>query len=779
MDRIEFLRQRFISGKKPTVFVDRAKFYTEAMKTTEGEPMILRQAKALKHVLENVPVVIFPEELIVGAMVKDPPGAIMYPEGVGLRIIAELDRIRERKDNPLEISAGDIEVIKNEIAPYWADKSLGAVAEKIAPRFCLDLLYRGAFYVATEIAGISHFSADYSSLLKVGLDGIKEFARRKIEEFENLQITDPEEIEKVLFYRAVEIVCDAVINFAKRYAEKARELAEKESGRRRDELLKIAEICEWVPAKPPRNFWEALQFVWFMQVALHMESYEQGISMGRIDQYLYPYYERDIKSGVLYFDEAVELVSCLWIKTNEIVPLFDELLTIYFAGLPTNQAVTLGGVNEIGEDATNELTFVMLEATKKVALRQPNVHVRISDKSPRTLLEKCAEMILSGINAISLFNDSVIINGWLKLGIPLSDARNYTTVGCVELAPGGKSYDSTDAALFNIAICLELALFNGVTRFGEKIGVEYGEIKSMEELLDCFERQVEKLVKCMILACNSFEVANQIAKPTPLISVCNSKLELGRDITLGSAKYNFSGVQMVGLADVADSLAAIDELVFKKKLLSLQELIEAIRNNFEGYEEIRQILLNKAPKYGRDEIANRYAKIVAEIFAREVMKYRNPRNGWYLPGIYSMSTHVGFGMLTGALPSGRKAGEPLSNGIAPHPHAKSLTSAMRSVVSVDHSLFMNGVSYVITISPNMFKGEEGLEKFISLIEGYFALGGMNCHFNVVDVTKLIDAQKNPEKYRDLLVRVAGFSAYFVDLTKEVQDEIIAKLIEET
>ncbi|MFN3383674.1 MAG: glycyl radical protein [Archaeoglobaceae archaeon] len=779
MDRIGVLKQRFISGKKPTIFVDRAKFYTEAMKATEGEPMILRQAKALKHVLENIPVVIFPEELIVGAMVKDPPGAIMYPEGVGLRVLPELDRIGERKNNPLEISAEDIGIIRNEIAPYWADKSIGAVAEKITPKFCLDLLYRGSFYVATEIAGISHFSVDYPSLLRVGLEGIKEFARKKIEEFENLHLTEPEEIERSLFYRAVEIVCDAVINFARRYAEKARELAEKESGRRRGELLKIAEICEWVPAKPPRNFWEALQFVWFMQVALHMESYEQGISMGRMDQYLYPYYEQDMKSGFLYFDEAVELVSCLWIKTNEIVPLFDELLTIYFAGMPTNQAVTLGGVNERGEDATNELTFIMLEATRRVALRQPNVHVRISEKSPKGLLEKCANLILSGVNMISLFNDSTIINGWLKLGVPLSDARNYTTVGCVELAPGGKSYNSTDAALFNVAICLELALFNGETRFGEKLGVECGEIESMEELLDCFKRQVEKFVKCMILTCNSFEVANQIAKPTPLISVCNSQLEIGKDITLGSAKYNLSGVQMVGLADVADSLAAIDYIVFKKKLVSLQELIEAIRNNFEGYEELRQILVNKAPKYGRDEIANGYAKIVAEIFAREVMKYRNPRSGWYLPGIYSMSTHVGFGMLTGALPSGRKAGEPLSNGIAPHPYAKSLTSAMRGVTSIDHALFMNGVSYIITISPNLFRGSEGLEKLISLIEGYFALGGMNCHFNVVDVSKLIDAQTNPEKYRDLLVRVAGFSAYFVDLTKEVQDEIIAKTIEET
>jgi formate C-acetyltransferase len=776
MDRIERLRTRLLN-RKPKVFVDRARFYTDAMKATEGEPMVIRQAKALKHVLENIPVVIFPDELIVGAMVKDPPSAILYPEGVGLRILPELEGIGKRKDNPLEISDEDVELIRNEIAPYWENRNLGAFAEKITPKFCLELLYKGAFYVATEIAGISHFSADYPFLLEVGLEKIKEFAEKRIYEFENLELTKPEDIEKNLFYKAVAIVCDGVINFAKRYTAKAKELSEEAEGERKEELIKISEICERVPAKPPRNFWEALQFIWFIQIALHMESYEQGISMGRIDQYLYPYYKRDLDSGNLTFDKAVELVGCLWIKTNEIIPLFDELLTIYFAGLPTNQAVTLGGVDVDGEDATNELTFVMLEATRRVALRQPNVHVRISEKTPKELLEKCAEIILSGKNTISLFNDSVIIDGWLNLGVPIEDARNYSTVGCVELSPGGKSYDSTDAALFNIAICLELALFNGETSFGDRVGYEFGKIESMDDILSSFKKQVENLVKCMIITCNCFEVANQVIKPTPLISVCNSNLEIGRDITTGSAKYNFSGVQMVGLSDVADSFAAIDELVFRKRIISLQELLNALRSNFEGYEELRQILLNKAPKYGRDELANHYAKIVAEIFASEVMKYRNSRGGRYLPGIYSMSTHVGFGMLTGALPSGRKAGEPLSNGIAPK-NARSLTTAMRSVASIEQKKFMNGVSYVVNISPNIFRGREGKEKFIALLRGYFELGGMNCHFNVVDASKLIEAQRNPEKYRDLVVRVAGFSAYFVDLTKEVQDEIIRRILEE-
>ncbi|MFQ5999995.1 MAG: formate C-acetyltransferase/glycerol dehydratase family glycyl radical enzyme, partial [Candidatus Bathyarchaeia archaeon] len=580
---------------------------------------------------------------------------------------------------------------------------------------------------------------------------------------------------------------EAVINYAHRYAQKAMEMAKEEKDpTRKEELTKIAEISKRVPAKPPRNFHEALQFVWFTQVALHQENYEQAISMGRIDQYLYPYYKKDVEAGILDFEKAVELVGCLWIKTNEIIPIFDAAVTLYFSGLPTNQALTIGGMNEEGKDATNELTYVMLEATKRVALRQPNVHLRLHKKSPRKLLEAFAEVTLSGTNNVAIFNDETIIEAMVRKKVSLKDARNYSTIGCVEPGPFGKSFTSSDAALFNLPICLELALNNGVSSvLGEKVGLETGNplnFETINDVIEAFRKQVSYLVRHMTIGSNCSEIANQVIKPTPLLSLCvEGPFEAGRDITTGSARYNFTGVQGVGLADVADSLAALDQIVFQEKRMDMKELLEALRKNFEGYEELRQLLINRVPKYGNDDdLVDKYAQLAAKIYSEEVEKYRNVRNGWFIPGMYSMTTHIGFGFFTGPLPSGRKLNEPLSNGISPSASSdrKGLTAAMRSVTKIDHTLYPNGLSYTLTLSPTLFSGKEGINNLISLVRTYMELGGMHVHFNIVDVGTLLEAQKDPGKYRGLLVRVAGYSAYFVDLPKEVQDEIICRYREE-
>ena len=785
--RIKSLRDRILRAK-PSICVERAKYYTESMKQTETEPMIIRQAKALAHVLENTPVKIFSGELVIGALVSEPPGAIVYPEGVGLRVVPELEEVRTREINPLDISDEEIEILKEEIDPYWTNRSLGAYTEQITPKKVTDLLYGAAYFILTEIAGIAHVSINYPHLLSLGFEKIKEMAEQKIQEYEELKSADPDATDKALFYRAAKIVAEAVILFAHRYAEKAMETAEEEEEpARKEELMKIAEICGRVPAKPPRNFHEALQFVWFTQVALHQENYEQAISMGRIDQYLYPYYKKDVEAGILDFEKAVELVECLWIKTNEVIPLFDAAVTLYFSGLPTNQAVTIGGFDEEGKDATNELTYVMLEAVRRVALRQPNFHIRLHKKSPRKLLEAIVEAITSGINNVAIFNDETIVEAWVRKKIPLREARNYSTIGCVEPGPFGTSFTSSDAALFNLAVCLELALKNGVSSvLGEKAGLETGdplEFKGIDDVIEAFRKQVSHLVKHMIVGSNCSEIANQVIKPTPLLSLCvEGCFETGRDVTTGSAKYNFTGVQGVGLADVANSLAALDQLVFREKRIDMKGLLEALRRDFDGQEELRQLLINRVPKYGNDDdLVDKYAQSAARIYSEEVEKHRNVRNGWFIPGMYSMTTYIGFGFLTGALPSGRKLNDPLGNGISPYAGSdrKGLTAAMRSVTKIDHSLYPNGVAYTVSLSPALFSGKEGMEKLISLIEAYIKLGGMHIHFNVVDVNTLLDAQKNPEKYRDLLVRVAGYSAYFVDLTKDVQDEIIRRYSEES
>ncbi|MFX1487209.1 MAG: glycyl radical protein [Promethearchaeota archaeon] len=784
--RIEPLRERMLRTK-PSIGVERARLYTESMKQTETEPMVIRQAKAFAHMMDNIPVTIFPQELIVGTMVRKPPGAIVFPEGVGLRAFPELDDIGDRDVNPFEVSDEELRILKDEIEPYWSTRSIPEYAEHVTPSKIIDRLYEGAFFVLTELAGISHVSINYPYLISVGFEKIKNMANKRIGEYEQAERTDPDSTDKSLFYRSAELVAEGVIRFAQRYSRKARELAKMEKkATRREELLRIADNCKNVPAKPPKTFYEALQFIWFVQLALHQENYEQGISMGRMDQYLYEYYKRDLEAGFLDFEKAVELVSCLWIKTCEILPLFDSFLTMYFSGLLTNQAVTLSGVNENGEDATNELTYVMIEANRRVALRQPNVHVRLHRKSPDKLWNLLTEIVASGTNNIALFNDDVVIEALSRKGIPLRDAKDYATVGCVELAPFGKAFTSSDAALFNLPTCLDLALNNGVsTASGELVGVQTGDsadFKSINDVLTSFRSQLSYLIKEMIIGSNSFEIANRDLKPTPFLSLCvEGCFEKGKDITTGSATYNFTGVQGVGLADVADSLAALDRVVFANGKVSMGELTEALRNNFEGDGDLRQLLINKSPKYGNDnDIADKYAELVARMYSEEIGKYRNVRDGDFTPGIYSLSTQIGLGFQTSALPSGRKHGEPLSNGISPciGSERKGVTAAMRSVTKIDHALFPNGVSYTVTLSPTLFEGGQGLNNLKALIKTYMELGGMHIHFNIVNVKELLDAQKNPERYRHLMVRVGGFSAYFVDLTREMQNEIISKCLED-
>lgn len=779
------LRDKIVNSK-PTISIGRVKYYTESMKQTETEPMIIRQAKALAHVLENLPIKILPEELIVGVIAEMVPGAMIYPEGVGLRAIPDLENLRTREQCSFNIADEEIEFLKEEIDPYWLNKSMTAYVEHITPPKIMDLLYGGgaSSFILTEIAGIGHVSINYPKTLSMGFKKIIEMAEAKIQEYEEFRTTDPEAINKVLFYKSAKIVANGIIQFAQRYAEKAEEMAEMEKDpKRKKELEKIAEICKWVPANPPRTFYEAVQFVRFTQLVLSLETYDgQAISMGRMDQFLYSYYESDLQAGILDKERAIELIESLWIKINELVPLFDPMVDLFFGGLLNTQAVTLSGMNEKEEDTTNDLTYIILEATKRAAVPLPNVHIRVHKNTPEEFLTTLARIIASGINNIAIFTDEVIIESLTRKNIPLEEAKNYATVGCVELAPFGTSFTSSDAALFNIPLCLELALNNGKTlMLGQKIGPETGnpsEFKSIEDVLEGFRKQLSYFVKLMTVGSNCFETANMSIKPTPFLSLCvEDCFKLGRDITTGSARYNFTGVQGVGMADVADSLAALDQLVFKEKKVNMNDLLKALRDNFEGYEDLRQLLINRAPKYGDDDdLADNYAQLVAKMYTEEVEKHRNVRGGWFIPGMYSVTTHVAFGYMTGALPSGRLSGEPLSNGASPAIGSgkKGITAALKSATKVDYTLYPNGIAYTLTLDPNIVTGEEGLNLLSSLIRTYSELGGMQIQFNIVDSKTLVEAQKNPDSYKNLLVRVAGYSAYFVDLSEDVQNEIIKR-----
>lgn len=783
--RVQMLRDGIVKSK-PIVSICRPKYYTESMKQTETEPMMLRQAKALTHVLEKIPVKVFPGELVVGAIVEKVPGATIYPEGVGLRVIPELEDLRTRHPRCFAVTDEEIRILKEEIDPYWISRSMPVYAEHITPEKILDRLYGGAAssFILTEIAGIGHVSINYPKLLSLGFEKIREMAEKEIQKYEEVVTSDPEAIDKILFYRSAKIVSEGIIKFAQRYAKKAGEMVgEEKDPKRRGELEKIAETCRWVPAKPPRTFHEAVQFIWFTQLALSLETYDgQAVSMGRMDQYLHPYYKKDVEAAILDRERAIELIECLWLKINELVPLFDSTVELFFGGLLNTQAVTLSGMDEKGEDATNDLTYVMLEATRRAGMPVPNVHIRVHRKSPTKLLKSLARIIVSGTNNIATFNDEVIVKSLTRKSIPLEEARNYATVGCVELAPFGTSFTSSDAALFNIALCLELALNNGESpMLGQKIGLETGdpmEFRSIDDVIEAFRKQVSYFVKLMAVGSNCFETTNMVVKPTPFLSLCvEDCFEAGKDITKGSARYNFTGVQGVGMADVADSLAALDHLVFKEKKVSMGDLLKATRKNFEGSDKLRQLLINRSPKYGEDdELADKYAQLVARIYSEEVEKHRNVRNGGFIPGMYSVTAHVPFGYVTGALPSGRMAGEPVSNGASPAIGSgrKGLTAAIKSVAKVDYTRYPNGIAFTLTLDPNIVSGEEGTDVLTSLIRTYTELGGMQIHFNVVDSETLMEAQRCPEAYRNLVVRVAGYSAYFVDLAKDVQDEIISR-----
>jgi len=752
------------------------------MRSTEGEPQIIRQAKSLANILKGIPVKIFSDELVVGSVSDKIRGAMVYPEAHGSRIVPELEELSARDCRVIEVTQEDIRAVQDEIASYWTDMSLIAQADKKTPEKILETLYAGSVFILTEVAGFGHLSINYPMLLSMGFEEFSKLAEKRIGEYG--EVKDTEFFDKINFYKAARIVANAIIQFANRYSERAAKLAKEESDiKRKEELERIAAICQWVPAKPPRNLHEAIQFIRFTHLALTIETYDgQAISMGRIDQYLQPFYKNDIESGNLTREEALELVEMLWFKTNEHVPAFDNFTGMYFEGLLTTQAVTIGGVDKEGFDATNDMTYLILEATKNVGLPLPNVHVRIHQKSPSHLMKEIAAVIASGANNIAIFSDETIVKSWERQGVPKDEARNYATVGCVELAPFGCSFTSSDAALFNLAMCLELALNNGETLLlGAELGLKTGDPTrwhSMDEVIQAFRKQVSYLVGLMTEGSNSFEQLNMEMIPTPLLSLCvEDCFENGRDITTGSARYNFTGVQGVGLADVADSLAAIDQIVFREKKVSMNELITALRDGFENHEPLRQLMQNKAPKYGNDEkFVDDYAQLVARIYSEEVEKHRNIRGGSFISGMYSVTTHIAFGLFTGALPSGRLPSTPLSNGVSPAISApsKGLTAVLNSVTSIDYTLYPNGVAFTLALDPSFVEGESGLESLVSILTSYVELGGMHIQFNMIDPEVLLKAQANPHSYRNILVRVAGYSAYYVDLGKEVQDEIIGR-----
>jgi formate C-acetyltransferase len=761
--RTKRLVERVLSADR-SVCWERAYLITEAYKEYENQPAEIRRARALERILLSMPIYILEDELIVGNQGCRPKGAPVFPE-FGTWMEKQLDTIDKRPVFRFEIDEETRETLRK-VLPYWRGKTVEDLGIALLPEDTRKVFYElDSPIIATLFLrnGVGHVVANYEKVLKLGLNGI----RRQVEErMRNLDPSDPEDSKRLTWYQSALIVIDAVVKFAKRYSNLARELAETRyrGTKRESELLEIAEICERVPANPAQTFREALQSFWFTHLIIQIESDGLAISPGRMDQYLYPYYKRDIDRGVITDEEARELLQNLWVKFNELIKVNEPPRGKVYGGVTMSQMVTLGGVNEDGKDATNELTYLLLEVDGDVAMEQPSLCLRVHEQTPDDLLIKAVNLI-KRTGKPFLVNDNVVIPILLSLGVPLREARNYAIVGCEEPSPVGTAYTWSNAAYLNLAKILELTLRDMKNR----------SIESFREVLEAFYEKLRYYIKHMVTMVNTWDLAHQLLVPLPYLSlIIDDCVEKGVDVARGGARYNWTGVQAIGLADVVDSLVAIKKAVFEEKVVSLRELVEALEKNFEGYEWLRKKLLSY-PKYGNDiDEVNSLAAEIAKVFCNEVCRYRTPRGGLFRPGMFSVAAHASAGAVTGALPSGRRAGEPLANNISPVHELSGPTAAVMSAAKLDHYIITNGTALTMTFHPTMVTTEEDLSKLVRFVRTALRLGIWGLGFNIVSPETLREAQKFPERYQSLLVRVSGYSARFVDLPRELQEEIIRR-----
>ncbi|MCX6089117.1 MAG: glycyl radical protein [Candidatus Atribacteria bacterium] len=772
------LKARLLAAK-PELESERARIITQSYKETEGEPYVIRRAKALRALLEQMTVLIGEDELIVANRSKKPRAVPVFPEMSYDWIEKELDSFETRPVDPF-ITPESVKHELREIFPYWKGKT---VYDKIVSQFTpfhWHLLGSNVLWIDNNMYnGMGHILPDFPKIIKQGFKGIRDEILNKLE---YLLINEPKNRAKIDFYNAALIVIEAAVSFSKRYSKEARRLVSITSDEvRKDELELIAQICEWVPENPARTFHEACQSYWIAHSICFIESDGMSISPGRFDQYMYPFYEKDIREGKLSKKRAIELLECLWIKFSELVEMFQEEWAYTASGFPMGQNLILGGQTPDGSDATNELSYLCLEVTERLSLPQPNVSVRLHRWSPKEFVFRACETSRHGNGMPEFFNDEIIIPGLMNRGIPLQDARDYAVVGCVEIGIPGRTEANSNPAYVNLAKILELATNNGVCRLtGEKVGIDTGDprhFETFEEVTEAYCKQQEYFVRQLIPLCNLMERVHTEFVPTPFLSTMISDcIEKGLDVLDGGARFNFTSPQGVGIANVADSLSAIKKMVFEDQKVSMDCLLQALDENFLGHEDL-QYMLKNCPKYGNDEdYVDQIARNVGRWYCLEIEKYRNPRGGIFQPGLYPVSVNVPLGKTVGATPDGRKAKIPLADGVSPSHESEKRgpTAVFKSVAKLDHILVTNGTLLNMKFHPRALDGRNGLLKFAALINTYFGLGGLHVQFNVISAETLREAQIHPELYRSLVVRVAGYSAFFTELYRELQEDIISR-----
>ncbi len=781
-DRVKKLREKVVHSP-PEVCIERAFLMTESYRQTEGQPAVIRRAKALEKILNEMTIGIEDGELIVGRVTSKTRGAALLPEVQWRWYLEEMEKISERDwDKFAPLTEAEKAKMK-EFLPYWSGKSLYEKWHAMCPQDAQNLVNKvnSACAYSMNNMHFAHMGIDGERILTKGLKGIKEEVD---EELRKLNIAYREDFEKYLFLQSVNITLEAVPRFAMRYSGLARNLARKEkNAQRKAELEKIAEICRWVPANPARNFPEALQSLWFVYIALMIEGWGYGIGLGRPDQYFRPFYEKDIEEGRISKEQARELIELLYIKLNGALTAQGSEMVRTFAGFAIWANIALGGITREGKDGVNELTYLFLDAEENVRLMSEDLIIRIHKNNPDAYVMRAIEALKVLRGKFKFVSDETTIQQLLRDGKPVEYARDYVMTGCVSPSVPGFSQD-IPGGVFNTPLMLELALNNGFSRLlGEQIGPKTGDprkFKTYDEVWNAFKKQIETLLPVAILFRTIDRKIYAEYCPTPFQSALYpSCIKSGTDITNGGALPYMSQAQMfAGTPNVADSLAAIKKAVFDDKKITMPRLIDALDNNFEGEQEILHIL-ESCPKFGNDD--DYVDSIMTEIFnfaSSEAGKYESLPGGISSAAALTITANIPLGSIVGALPEGRKAGMPLADGGVSPCHGKNVrgpTATMRSVAKIDHVKLTGGVVLNMRFNPEALKDEAKMRKFASLIRTFFETGGSFVQFNIVDTETLKDAQRHPEKYRDLLVRVSTYSAYFVELSKELQDDIIARL----
>lgn len=757
-----FAEERFAS-------IEQAKIVTEVYRAHGDLGRNLLRALALKEALSRVAIRITPGELIVGNRTTGVRAGVIFPESGLSWVDREIETLSTRAQDRFQVRPEDIAEFRNEIYPFWQGKTLEDI---------LDERIGGEMRAIGKVAKINqtdhaqgHICPDTERWLAYGPAGLIVLAKEAKEQ-------NP---ENAAFYDGLILSLEGAQIFIRRYAALAREMAVRSSDK--EELLAISRVCDALAEREPRTFREAVQASWFLYVILQMESNASSFSPGRMDQYLYPYYQKGIESGEITREDALELIECLFLKFNQIVYLRSSGSAKYFAGFPIGFNVAIGGQDAAGQPAENELSFLFLRAQENLLLPQPNLSARVFSGSSDHFLTRCAEVVGRGSGMPQFFNDEAVIPALKKKGISDQDAKNYAIVGCVELTTMGNNLGWSDAAMFNLVKALELALNDGVcTLSGKQMGAHTGTIENFEtydDVLAALNVQVDFFFERMIRCCEVVEKAHAELLPSPFLScVIDDCLESGVDVTAGGAHYNLSGIQAIQCANIADSLAALKTLVYDEKIVDRSELHRALLSNFENAELLRLRLLNKAPKYGNDvEWVDAIAFDWAKSFADRLSKYTNARGGPYQMGLYTVSAHVPMGQNVGATPDGRLSREPLADGGMSPVYGRDShgpTAVLRSVSRVKSEYGSNGTLLNMKFLPSLFKTELGVAKFVRLLKAFIELKIIHVQFNVVNRSDLLAAQKQPELYRSLTIRVAGYTAYFTELAPDLQQEIIER-----